>query len=288
MPFGLTISPSPRLIQEYQRILVSEWDAPQLERALELARRTLLEAGLVIHFRWEQRIKRPIRGSLASTAHYIVPPGASEDLAEYISNLNKQRVRDMREPRSAPEAAPSAELRLIEEAVFHLSLPSNRMFRHSQISIIDQTGFYRDVRSLLFRLCVEHLIPALYSESANYLHFLAGTLDEFARTEWDDQPQHRDALLADLYEQLGRTDEAAVLRERALEATSPDAHDYLTKAQALIHSLLETGDVDSAEALAFRVIRQTSEKHDSELRSILQDIYLTREVSLAHRRATSR
>jgi tetratricopeptide (TPR) repeat protein len=281
MSFNLAISPDERLIDEYQRILVGDWDAPQLERALELARDTLSSAGLIVHFRWEDQLKRPSRGS--QNSHYIVPPEASEDLAEYISTLNKQRIRAMREPHAAPEAVPWRELRLTEEVVFHLSLPSNKIFRHSQISLIDNSGFYRDICSLLFRLAIEHLLPALYSSGGSYSYLLTSTLEVFARSEWDDQPEHRDALLADLYEELGRTDEAINLRERALQATPFDAHDYLTKAQALIQSLMEAGDTDAAENLVFQVIRQTNRKHDAEIRSMLQDIYLAREVSFANR-----
>jgi hypothetical protein len=282
MSLSFTISPNQQLIAEYQRILVSDWDFPQLRHALELARDTLREAGLHIHFRWEPRLTPQRRGS-PRAFQYIIPPEASEDVAEYISNLNKQKLHNSSDLQSALQNVPSPELRQTEEAVFYLSLPSERGFRHRPIAIIDETGFYRDVRSLIFRLSVEHLLPALYSKQTNYLDFLAATLDEFARTEWDDQPEHRNSLLADLYEQLGRNREAAIFRDWALQATAPDSHDYLTKAQALVHNFLETGDIEAAEHTIFRVIRQTDGEHDRELRTMLHDIQLAKEVVLARR-----
>lgn len=221
------------------------------------------------------------RGRALASQRYIIPPGASDDVAEYISNLNKQKAEAYHKRRAAPDSMPPPEIRRAEEAAFHLAAPSEGSFRRSEIFIEDPTGFYRDVRSIVFRLAVQHLLPALMKHHATHSYFLASNLAEFARSEWDDQPQHRDTLLAELFEQLGRKDDALVLRESALQATSPDAHEYLTKAQALIHAFLDVGDVDGAERELFQAIRATRGEQDEEIQSMLRDIHVARSVSLA-------
>lgn len=277
MPVTFSIHPTEALAKEYREILLDDWDLPTLDRALELAHRALHEAGLYVIFRWtsapSDERSRPQR--------YIIPPGASDDVAEYISNLNKQKAEAYRKRRTAPDSMPPPELRRAEEAAFHLAAPSESSFRRSEVFIEDPTGFYRDVRSIVFRLSVQHLLPALMRRKTTHSYFLAGNLAEFARSEWDDQPQHRDTLLAELFEQLGRMDEALALRESALHATSPDAHEYLTKAQALIHAYLDVGDVDGAERELFKAIRATRGNQDEEIQSILRDIHVARSMRLA-------
>ncbi|MCA9709038.1 MAG: hypothetical protein KDK70_24550 [Myxococcales bacterium] len=277
MPLSFFVRPHEHLVEEYRNILLVDWNPPALERTLELAHHTLYDAGLHVMFRWAQA---PASGS-PRPQHYIIPPGASDDVVEYINNLNKQKAEAFRKRRTSPDSVPPPEIRLAEETAFHLSVPSGGSFRRSEIIIEDPTGFYRDVRSIVFRLAVEHLLPPLMQHHVTHSYFLAGSLAEFARSEWDDQPQHRDTLLAELFEQIGRKDEAIVLRESALHATNPDAHEYLTKAQALIHAYLDIGDVDAAERELFKAIRATREEHDEEIQSLLGDIYVARGMSLA-------
>ena len=277
MPLTFTIQPGEELVQEYHDILLDDWEPPALDRTLRLAHRTLHDAGLYVVFRWT----RAPSNESSPSKRYIIPPGASDDVVEYISNLNKQKAQAYRRRRPAPDSMPPPEIRLAEEIAFHLTAPSGVSFRRSEILIEDPTGFYRDVRSIVFRLAVEHLLPELMQHQAQYSYFLAGSLAEFARLEWDDQPQHRDTLLAELFERVGRKVEALVLRESALDATSVDAHEYLTKAQALIHGHLDVGDVDSAERELFKVIRATRGAQDDEIQSMLQDIHVARSMSLA-------
>lgn len=277
MPLTFSIHPNEGLANEYRELLLDDWDLSTLDRALELAHRTLHEAGLHVVFRWT----RAPADESSRLQRYIIPPGTSDDVAEYISILNKQKAEAYRKRRTAPDSMPSPEIRRAEEAAFHLAAPSEGSFRRSEVIIEDSTGFYRDVRSIVFRLAVQHLLPGLMQHDANHSYFLAGTLAEFARSEWDDQPQHRDTLLAELFEQLGRKDDALVLRESALHATSPDAHEYLTKAQALIHAHLDIGDVDGAERELFTAIRATRGEQDEEIQSMLRDIHVARSMSLA-------
>lgn len=279
MPLKFLIHPTEELAKEYRELLLDEWDVPALDRALALAHRTLHEAGLYVVFRWT----RAPSDDRSRPQRYIIPPGASDDVAEYINSLNKQKAEAYRKRRTAPDRKPPPEIRRAEEAAFHLTAPTEGSFRRSEVVIEDPTGFYRDVRSIVFRLAVEHLLPALMQPDATHALLLAGSLAEFARSEWDDQPQHRDTLLAELFEQFGRKDDALVLRESALHATSPDAHEYLTKAQALIHAYLDVGDVDGAERELFKAIRATRGAHDEEIRSLLRDIHVARSRSIAAR-----
>lgn len=282
MPLTFSIHPNEGLVEQYRELLLNDWDPPALDRALALARQVLHDAGLHVVFRWMD----PPSKDRAHPQRSIIPPGASDDVADYISRLNKQKAEAHRK-RQAPDRMPDAALRQAEEAAFHLAAPSERSLRPSEVVIEDPTGFYRDVRSIVFRLAVEHLLPTLLGREPGYAYFLAGTLSEFARTEWDDQPQHRDTLLAELFEQLGRKDEARGLRESALHATSPEAHEYLTKAQTLIHTLLDLDEVDAAERELFRVIRATSGEQDEELQGMLRDIHVARGVRLAGPAPTS-
>jgi len=275
MPTSFVIHPTEHLVEEYRSLLLEDWDPPILVRALQLAHETLLVAGLRVVFRWSRAPE--VQRSLPQ--RYIVPPSASDDVAAYISSLNKQKAKAEPMRRRTPVDITREEIRLAEETSFHLTAPTEGTFRRSEVVIKDPAGFYRDVRSIIFRLAVEHLLPVLMQQQASAVNLLAGSLSEFARFEWDDQPQHRDTLLAELYEELGRKDDAIVLRESALRATGFDAHEYLTKVQALIHAYLDVGDVDSAERELFKVIRATRGEQDEELQSILRDILAARSMS---------
>ena len=103
-----------------------------------------------------------------------------------------------------------------------------------------ETGFFRDIQSILFLNTVESLLPELRTagleESARHAGACTG---ESYRSCWRDNPSHQQYLLSVLARYLGdRESEENSLRS-AFRLTDPDEHDYLTLAQSYWHFLLE-------------------------------------------------
>ena len=266
---ALTIQPNASSIGRYRKLLVSDWDEGDLESTLGLARSVLARAGLLLRFPWEAPPK-VVRKS--SPRPYIVPPRASDDLVEYLSRLNDVEERRAQSASLVLGAAWPHEWQLAQAAGFYFLRTS--FPRPSMPTISDPTGFYRDILSLAFRQSADLLIPPLLRTSPEQAQFLASAMDAFVRFAWDDNPSHRDTLLAELKDVLGDRDGSLALRESALQSTDPESHEYLTKAQALLFGLADAGRIEEAEIRTLEIARQAPLERLAELRELMRHVYL--------------
>lgn len=116
-------------------------------------------------------------------------------------------------------------------------------------------------------LAVDELLPALDGPVRNdVVHAIA----MHARSVRTEDPAQEAFLFASLFEALEQRAESAKWHHRAFELTPPDAHDYLTKAQAYWSALMDLGRLDEAGAFVRRLIREAPRDADAELAELEQ------------------
>lgn len=264
------VATRPDLIAEYRHLLLHDWTLDAFQRILSLARHTLLLTGLAYRLPWEQ--PHPPRVEQTPTL-LPVPAVASDSIADYIASRNRDLLAQQPAKQAPTAEPPPLWAQLAEEARIHFAV-ADLQFGEPQGPVIDDTtGFYRDVRSLLFRCSIHALFPVLRSNDPRFAESLASAMSMWARYEWDDAPSHRHTLLAELYDVMGFPDPALEFRQAALAMTSPAAHEYLTSAQALVFDLVDRGRFEDAELALLAVARRAPEECLPELRTLLRMVF---------------
>ncbi len=250
------ISASAAMKAQYRGLLTRDFSDERLDETMSLVRRVLETSGYRIAFDWEQRPatrKRP----------YEIPSAANDYLKEFLERANASLPAEM--PEEVREKT-VLERRTQEAAVF--------LTFQSRVTLLGDSGFVRDVQSLLFQLCIHSLsarLSARHLEEANA--YLLHALYAHAQLAWTDVPAHQHYLLSSLYEHSG--DRAAALRflEASLEGSSPDDHDYLTKAQSYWSLLIEDDKAGEAKSFVLNLYRRAAPKDLAEVEQLVSETY---------------
>lgn len=218
---------------QYRDLLTRDFSDETLEQALALVRRVLETSGRRIVFDWEQR------PAARRQQPYEIPAAANDYLKEFLERANASLPAEM--PEEVREKT-VLERRTQEAAVF--------LTFQSRVTLQGDSGFVRDVQSLLFQLCIHALSARLSSrhlEQANA--YLLHALYAHAQLAWTDVPAHQHYLLSSLFEHSGNRTAALQFLAASLENSSPDDHDFLTKAQSYWSLLIEDDKADEAKSL---------------------------------------
>ena len=224
---------------------------------MTLLRRVFETSGYSIHFEWEKTPGRTQRQP------YNIPVAASDYLREFLERNNADLTDEL------PEEVPDRTVleRLVQEVAVLLTF-------QSRVQLEGQSGFARDVQSLLFLHCINVLSPKLsakrLSEAESYL---VHALHAHAKIAWTDHPAHQTYLLSLLFEHIGRIDEAMNLLSASLHYSSVEEHDFVTKAQTYWSMLIESERFDDAKAFVLDQYRRASPKDLPELKAILEETY---------------
>ncbi len=250
------ISASPSTKEQYRDLLCRDYSETALEETLALFRRVLETSGYRIIFAWEERTssrKRP----------YEIPVAANDYLKEFLERANANLPAEM--PDELHDKT-GLERRAQEAAVF--------LTFQSRVTFQGDAGFVRDVQSLLFQQCVHALSPRLMSRHLSEANaFLLHALYAHAQLAWTDVPGHQHYLLSVLFEHLEDRTAALQFLRASLENSSPEEHDFLTKAQSYWSQLIEAGKRSDAKAFILDLYRRAAPKDLAEVQELVDDTY---------------
>lgn len=250
------IKPSASMKTSYRDLLLRDLSEDAFEETLALVRRVLETSGHPIVFDWESppsTRKRP----------YEIPAAAQDYLKEFLERANASLPEEM--PEEVPDKT-ALERRTNEAAVF--------LTFQSRVNLQGETGLVRDIQSLLFQQCLHSLSPRLVSRHLEEAHsFLLHALYAHAQLAWTDVPAHQHYLLSCLYEHAGYREVALQFLKASLENSSPEDHDFITKAQDYWSRLVEVGSTDEAKSFALDLYRRAAAKDLAEIEELVDETY---------------
>ncbi|HZL19229.1 MAG TPA: hypothetical protein VFG23_15945 [Polyangia bacterium] len=251
------ISASASMKAQYRDLLKRDLSDETLEESLALIRRVLETNGRRIAFDWERR------PTARKHQRYEIPAAANDYLKEFLERANASLPTEM--PDEVGEKTVLE--RRTQEAVVFLTF-------QSRVTLQGDWGFVRDVQSLLFQLCIHSLSARLSSrhlEEANA--YLLHALYAHAQLAWTDVPAHQHYLLSSLFEHSGDRPAALQFLAASLENSSPDDHDFLTKAQSYWSLLVEDDRSDEAKSFALNLYRRAAPKDLVEVQKLIDETY---------------
>lgn len=250
------ISASSSAKDHYRDLLGRDYSETALEEVLVLFRRVLETSGYRIVFAWEERPstrKRP----------YEIPVAANDYLKEFLERANANLPAEMPDELHDKTVL---ERRTQEAAVF--------LTFQSRVAVQGDAGFVRDVQSLLFQHCIHALSPRLISRHLDEANaFLLHALYAHAQLAWTDVPAHQHYLLSVLFEHMEERTAALQFLRASLENSSPEEHDFLTKAQSYWSQLIEAGKRSDAKAFVLDLYRRAAAKDLAEVQELVEETY---------------
>lgn len=251
------IASSAALRGRYRDLLEEDFSEVTLKECLGLVRRIFETSGYLIRFAWEKNHGK------REKQRYDIPPAASDYLREFLERNNADLADEL--PDEVPEGTTPE--RLVQEAAVLLTF-------QSRVQIEGESGFTRDVQSLLFQHCLDVLSPKLDAKGLSEADgYLMHALYAHAKIAWTDHPSQQNYLMSRLYEHIGQTDIAMELMLASLYNLSVDEHDFVTKVQAYWSMLIESGRFDEAKAFVLEQYRRADAKDLAELQSFLDETY---------------
>lgn len=134
-----------------------------------------------------------------------------------------------------------------------------------------ESGYFRDIQSLLFLGAVHYLLPHLETQALrSERNCLVNSMIVHALVVWHDSPAQQYYLLSVVMDYLGEGKASTSLLERAFLHTPPDDHSYLTIGQSLWLDLLESGRRKDARRILSTLADSVPKKYAGEI----QEMYL--------------
>jgi hypothetical protein len=196
----------------------------------------------------------------------------SQELSSYLSPLSSLSANVLpKSPTRIPKRRAKDKIEkhnLTNEAIYDLSFPLPLSLLDKDVKVIGDLDFLRDIQSLTFIMTTEYLIPQLgkMNEEKNYVIFV---LFIHALVSWHDNPSHQNYLLSILFDELGIKELHRICLYNAFKLTSPDEHDYLTKAQSYWSALIDEELYEEARHFVITLLRTSKQEHLEEIEEIL-------------------
>lgn len=271
----LTLRATNSLVERYRTILTSHWSFSTIRDSLHLADDFLNQGEVPLGFSSVFSSTRLREGH----AHPL-----PSQLRRYLQNFTNQ-TGEAHIPASykkLPEKFPrrflekrKEESKLTIEAIYNLTFPVLAQERGDEVVALEgDISFLRDVQSLLFLLVAQYVLPTLQHERMSQEKaFLIPVLLNHCFIVWIDNPAHQNYLLAVLFDNLGIPELVLQHLYVSFRLTSPEEHDYLTKAQAYWTALIDAKKIDHAEEFALQLLRHSPEKHLDEIKEMMRMTY---------------
>ncbi len=217
----------------------------------------------------------PVGYSEVST-HIKIEQLISQELSSYLSPLSSLSTNFLpKSPTRIPKRRSKNKIEkhnLTNEAIYNLSFPLPlSLLEKGDIKVIGDLDFLRDIQSLTFLMTTEYLIPQLnkgkMNEEKDYMIFV---LFIHALLSWHDNPSHQNYLLSILFNELGVKELSRICLYNAFKLTSPDEHDYLTKAQSYWSALIDEKLYQEARHFAMTLMRTSKQEHLEEIEEIIE------------------
>ncbi len=247
--------------RQYKKLLTSEWSSEILKDSLLLIDDLLNSGGLSLGY--------SKRADKIDWERTILP---------YI-NLISLKINDDKFP-VIPEKIPRRRSaskicnhNIVSEAVYDLIFPLSVKiggFQNSDLKLEGDLDFFKDLKSLIFLLVSNYILPELAKEQMKEeTELIICVLFLNALITWHDNPSHQNYLLSVLFDKLGWSDLYRLHLHNAFLLTSSEEHDYLTKAQAYWSALIDAQKFDDAEDFALKLLKNSKEEHFEEIKEII-------------------
>ncbi|MEZ4524586.1 MAG: hypothetical protein R2941_01520 [Desulfobacterales bacterium] len=259
---------NPLLKEKYQQILTSEWTPETMRESLKLADDFLNSGQLPLGF--SELIQSYENSDLPD--FFISSP-----FTGYLKNqsvlLSSKHLPDM--PERIPKRRSASKIgysRLTLEVIYNLAFPVFAAYKNGKPMFLEgDTGFLRDIQSLVFILASEFILPFLreqrLKEESDYLNLIMFT---HTLMVWHDNPAHQNQLFSIVFDNMGFHEAVIECLYTAFRLTAPEDHDYLSKAQAYWTALTDAEMYDAAKEFALRLLRSSSEDHFDEVKEIVE------------------
>jgi len=169
-------------------------------------------------------------------------------------------------PDSFSEKRPSRQAWLAERTWAFLVLQPSQ-------TITEETGFFRDIQSLLFLNAAYYLLPQLDGQSqSEERNCLTHAMFMHTFIAWRDRPAQAHFIRSVLMDYLGAAEEKRKQAYYSFMLTPPTDHSYLTKAQTCAFDLLEAGNREAAVAFLLSVARFSPTENVPEIQEMLTSI----------------
>jgi hypothetical protein len=262
MRWLIRVISTPSLRHKYNRLLCSEWKKATLDDVLELL--------------WKEvdapEPRPPFFGILNPDRSSIPSSGFNTEVIDEIRHFRRHfQGHDLIPP--VPEefsTRKSGRLRAQAETTWtYLVLENLARLR-------GETGFFADSQSLLFLLAIDFLLPGLDSAGDSEARdCLINALYMHTFVTWTQDPQrqaHHFFLQAALMDYLGSPELRRENLRYSLNITPIEDHSFLTKVQAYVFSLIDSGENDEAKRFLMKLYRNAPEAYLAELQEMIDEV----------------
>jgi tetratricopeptide (TPR) repeat protein len=270
---NITIEAKPAHKKRYQSLLREDWTMASLQQTLNLLHELLRASHAALQFAWEKS-GRSVRGGKV-----VMDLGDLQGLHDIYELVGIDELLGLH----GVPAIPGAFMELLTTGNDILAF-AVRTWVYLAIQVLfdlhGETGFLRDIQSILFLNAVESLLPELRTDGLEESHgMLVHALGNHICRAWGDDPAHQQYLLSVLARYLGdRESEENALRS-AFRLTDPDEHDYLTLAQSYWHFLLENQHYEDAEKFLLGLYRRAPREQLDEIKEMIDETFAERSAA---------
>jgi hypothetical protein len=143
----------------------------------------------------------------------------------------------------------------------------------SLAKIEGETGFFRDIQSILFLCAFHYLLPQLSTEGwHSERECLLNAMFMHTILVWRDDPAHQCFLQSLLADYLGQGDVRRDLLHRSFLLTPPTDNSYLTKAQEYWCDLVDAGQREQAMSFLLDLTRTARPDDVPEIKEMINDL----------------
>ncbi|MGH7139627.1 MAG: hypothetical protein ACREHD_28130 [Pirellulales bacterium] len=259
MAIRIEIRASANHFSRYRKLVDSDWNGRTFADVLQLL--------------WDVVTLSPSRES--EPVDWLVslkksPNTSPVSMPEELYNVLKVMTGFLRSPyipqKSNGPAAKKSQLVVQAEATI------TSLLLQFLCTLTGETGFFRDLQSLLYLNAVHYLLPRLKkTRSTAAFGNLLNALESHSVLMWWNEPSHMFYLRAAMMGQLGRQEERLECLDQALSATPVSDHSYMTKAHAYWVELLETGEQKKALRWLINLSRNVPESYALEVADMIAE-----------------
>lgn len=252
------------LIDQYQKLLASQWTSDTMKESLVLANSFLNSCEFPLGFSEYDKFElhdfftsSNLKNYLQSQTEFL----SSKDLPDIPERIPKRRSLSKKECS-----------RSTSEVIYNLTFPIVAAYKIKKNIVLDgEIGFLRDIQSLIFILTSNFILPLLkqngLKEEINCLNLM---MFMHSLVVWHDNPAHQNQLFSIVFNNMGFHEAVIERLHVAYRLTPPEDHDYLTKAQSYWAALIDAELFDEAKDFSLKLLINSHKKHFEEIKQIIE------------------
>jgi hypothetical protein len=245
MAHAIRVHASQNAADRYRELLRSDYTKETLESTLALLWATIQASTTPAGLSWQKSLEYDEMGRASGKSF---DQAIIDRIRIYSTSMGKRALPGM--PRTFSER-PTRSAALAEKTWAYLAI-------QTLAKLEGDTDFFNDLQSILYLCSVEYLLSHLKTQSMTAEHnCLVNAMYLHTVFVWSDlQPAHMFYLQSALMDYLGHPQKRSELLHRSLMLTDREDHSYLTKMQALVFDLVDSGQQRKAMDLLLSALRK--------------------------------